>query len=59
MAEKDTSTVLIFKTILRGDRMAQWLQDRTFVAGGSWNAGSNPGMASCIFFWLFTVYSHC
>ena len=55
MAEKNTSTVLIFKSILRGDRMAQWLQDRTFVARGGWNAGSNPGMASCSFF-FFIVF---
>ena len=52
MAEKDTSTLLIFDLKLRNGRMAQ-CKGRTFFAGGSWNAGSNPGVASSSSFIVF------
>ena len=55
MAEKDTSTLLIFKNQLGSGCMAQWLVPH-FFAGGSWNAGSNPAVASSSFFFLSSSF---
>ena len=48
MAEKDTSSLLIFEGNGYGDRVA--LRGRTVFAGGSWDARSNPRVATSIFF---------
>ena len=48
--------------------MGQWSETALFFAGGSWGAGSNPGVATSGFFFffhriftlrLFIVYSYC
>ena len=65
MAEKDTSSLLIFEGNGYGDRVA--LRGRTVFAGGSWDARSNPRVATSVFFffhrfftvWFFTFYSLC
>ena len=49
-----------FNTVNFRNETAKWLhgpvaKDRTFFAGGSWNAGSNPGIASSSFF-TFIVF---
>ena len=44
MAEKDTSNLLIFEGNGYGDRVA--LRGRTVFAGGSWDARSNPRVAT-------------
>ena len=49
-----------FNTLNFRNETAKWLhgpvaKDRTFFAGGSWNAGSNPGVASSSFF-TFIVF---
>ena len=48
MAEKDTSSLLIFEGNGYGDRVA--LRGRTVFAGGSWDARSNPRVATSVFF---------
>ena len=48
MAEKDTSSLLIFDGNGYGDRVA--LRGRTVFAGGSWDARSNPREATSVFF---------
>ena len=55
MAEKDTSSLLIFEGNGYGDRVA--LSGRTVFAGGSWDARSNPRVATSVFF-SFIVFSH-
>ena len=45
MAEKNTSTLSILHFY--------WCWSRTFLAGGSWGAGSNSGVATCSFFYFF------
>ena len=48
MAEKDTSSLLIFEGNGYGDRVA--LRGRTVFAGGNWDARSNPRVATSVFF---------
>ena len=33
--------------------MAHWSEGALFLAGGSWGAGSNSGVATCSFFYFF------
>ena len=50
MAEKDTSRLLAPRShgpVIRG---------RTFFTGGSWDAGSNPTVATTFFFFFFMVF---
>ena len=54
MAEKDTSSLLIFEGNGYGDRAA--LRGRTVFAGGSWDARSNPREATSVFFFSFIVF---
>ena len=64
MAEKDTSTLLIFALKLRNGRMAQWLKVALFSPE---EVGMQVQFRRGIFlffhrlftFRLFTVYSHC
>ena len=54
MAEKDTSSLLIFEGNGYGDRVA--LRGRTVFAGGSWDARSNPREATSVFFFLSSFF---
>ena len=54
MAEKDTSSLLIFEGNGYGDRVA--LRGRTVFAGGSWDARSNPRVATSVFFFLSSFF---
>ena len=63
MVDKNTSSLLIFKTLLCIASMAQWYETSLFLicAGGSWGAVSNPGGAtsssfSCSFFFLLLYF---
>ena len=56
MAEKDTSIMLIFGCFIAKRSHGPVVKGRTFLAGGSWNAGSNPGVASSSFFFLSSSF---
>ena len=53
MAEKNTSTLSILHFYWCSGRMAHWSEAALFLAGGSWGAGSNSGVATCSFFYFF------
>ena len=54
MAEKDTSSLLIFEGNGYGDRVA--LRGRTVFAGGSWDARSNSPRGNLRFFFSFIIF---
>ena len=54
MAEKDTSSLLIFEGNGYGDRVA--LRGRTVFAGGSWDARSNSPRGNLRFFFLSSFF---
>ena len=57
MAEKNTLTLLILHCYRCSGRMTQWSTAALFFAGGSWAAGSNPGVATSSFiFFSFIVF---
>ena len=45
-----------FQLILTQRLHSPVVKGRTFFAGGSWDAGSNPSMASSSFFFSFIVF---
>ena len=56
MAEKDTSTLLIFYVQSAQCSHGPVVRSGTIFAEGSWGAGSNPGLATAIFFSSFIVF---